>query len=375
MRVILGDLLTGRRILDVPFMEASWSVELNGPGSVSASVDLHDPEVRALELHHSATIGKSFLAVVVDDKILEAGPVWSRKYSRASGTLSLEAAGLWSYFDMRTLLPYIGDLPVIDPATGESAAYANSTWSGMHLGTIGKRIVQQSMTWQGGNLPIVFEADKPGTAERTYKGAELPKIGQMLQNLTEVEDGPDIAFRPEWTPDRLGVQWRYVSGDPRLTSQRAHIINASVPGSPLADLDVTETGGQMGSLGWCSAGRSADVSIIERAWNHDMVAAGFPLMERIDSSRSTVSEVQTAKQYAAELARTGARPRASWPVTIHTGGDGEPTYTEYTEGDFIDFKMLGDPLIPDGVHTRRIVNMSGEAGSPDLKIGLGESFG
>jgi len=93
-------------------------------------------------------------------------------------------------------------------------------------------------------------------------------------------------------------------------------------------------------------------------------------MERIDSSRSTVSEVQTAKQYAAELARTGARPRASWPVTIHTGGDGEPTYTEYTEGDFIDFKMLSDPLIPDGVHTRRIVNMSGEAGSPDLKIGL-----
>jgi len=167
--------------------------------------------------------------------------------------------------------------PVIDPATGESAAYANSTWSGMHLGTIGKRIVQQSMTWPGGNLPIVFEADKPGTAERTYKGAELPKIGQMLQNLTEVEDGPDIAFRPEWTSDRLGVQWRYVSGDPRLTSPRAHIINASVPGSPLADLDVTETGGQMGSLGWCSAGRSADVSIIERAWNQDMVAAGFPL--------------------------------------------------------------------------------------------------
>lgn len=375
MRVILGDLLTGRRILDLPFMEASWSVELNGPGSVNATVDLNDPEVRALELHHSATIGKSFLGIVAEDKILEAGPLWARKYSRAEGTLSLEASGLWSYFDTRTVLPNIGDQPIVDPATGESAAYANSTWTGMHLGTIGKRLIQQSMTWPNGNLPIVFEADKPGTAERTYKGAELPKIGQMLQNLTEVEDGPDIAFLPEWTPDRLGVRWRYVSGDPRLTSQLAHLVDASVPASPLVDLDVSEAGGQMGALGWCSAGRSADVSIIERAWNQQMLDAGFPLMERIDSSRSTVSEVETARQYAAELARTGAKPRASWPVSIHTGGYDEPAYTEYSCGDFIDFKMLGDPLIPDGLHRRRIVNLAGEAGSPVLKVGLGESFG
>lgn len=375
MRIFIGDLLTGRHINDVPFLSAEWAAELNAAGSVSAKIDLRDPQVRTLGMYNAAYPGKTFLAVADGDHVLEAGPIWMRSYDRESGVLSVGASGLWSYFDARTLVPNIGDMPVIDPVTGESAAWANSSWKNLHLGTIGKRIIEQSMTWPGGNLPIVFEDDKPGSHERNYLGADLARIGQMLQNLTEVEDGPDIGFFPEWMPDRMGVRWRYVSGDPRLVGSRPHRVDVTVPKTALDRLSVADSGVEMGALGWCSAGRASDTAIIERVSNAGMLAAGFPLLERVDSSRSTVTLAETARAYASELARTGGKPVSSWSVSVHTGGVGEPQYTDFRVGDLVEFKITDDLFIPDGVYTRRIVNVSGSAGDPVLKLGLGETYG
>ena len=375
MRVVMGDLLTGRRILDVPFVSADWSVELNAPGAVKCTVDLRDPDVQSLDMRNAATPGKSFLAAVVDGVVVEAGPIWARSYDRATGELTLNARGLWSYFDHRTLLPDLGVQPVVDPVTGESAAYANSAWSGLSLGTIGKRIVEQSMTWPGGDLPIVFEADKAGANERNYVGAELPVIGQMLQNLTEVDDGPDIEFRPRWSTDRLGVEWLYRSGDPRIASSSVMLLDTTVPSSPVKDLTVDDSAARMGSLGWCSGGRSADVSLVERSLDPLLLDAGFPLMERVDSSRSSVKEQATLLAYAVELARTGRKSLAQWSVAVHTGGDGEPLVTDFSVGDFVDIKLGGDLFIPDDVYRRRIVNISGQADDPIIKLGLGETYG
>ena len=375
MRIILGDLLTGRRILDVPFVSADWSAELNGAGSVKCKVDLRDPAVRALGLRNSATPGKAFLGAVVGDRFMEAGPVWSRKYDRSDGMLELSALGLWSYFDRRTVLPNIGDLPVIDPVTGESAGYANSVWYGLHLGTIGKRLVEQAVTWPDGNVPVVFEADKPGTHERSYVGAELSRVGDMLSNLTEVEDGPDIAFLPEWSADRLGVRWRYVSGDPRLASLGDHLIDASVPVSPVDDLTVDESGSYLGARAWASGGRSAGASIIARYDDPTLTTAGFPLMERVDSSRSTVQLQATMQAHAVELARNSHKPLSKWSLQVHVGGAGEPVAEQFNVGDYVKFTVRDDLFIPDGKYRRRIVNMSGDQDGSFVKLGLGEDYG
>lgn len=44
----IGDLRTGRRLMPLPITGGSWSVGLNGPGSVSVSLTLLDPDVAAL---------------------------------------------------------------------------------------------------------------------------------------------------------------------------------------------------------------------------------------------------------------------------------------------------------------------------------------
>ena len=375
MRIIMGDLLTGRRILDVPFTAASWSVELNGPGTVSATVDLKDPTVRQLDMWNAAQVGKTFLAAVENDVILEAGPIWARKWERRDGKLTLEARGLWSYFDHRTLLPNIGDRPVTNPETGEAEEYANTTLKNLHLGTIGKRIVQQSMTWPGGNLPIVFEDDKPGEHERNYRGVDLSIIGSMLENLTQVIDGPDIAFVPQWAPDRLGIQWLYVSGDPRLSSVTEHVIDMSVPASPVDGLSIDESGAKLASLAWASGGRSGDEPLVERHFDTTLINAGYPLLELVDSSRATVTEPATMRGHAAAAAMNGRLPLSVWAPTLHTGRRGEPRIGDYRVGDYLVFKSKGELFTPDGRHRRRIATMSGSAGNDFIDIGLGASYG
>lgn len=115
--------------------------------------------------------------------------------------------------------------------------------------------------------------------------------------------------------------------------------------------------------------------MVERSFDTLLVDAGFPLLEIVDSSRSSVKDQETLLAYAVELARTGRKSLAQWSVTVHTGGDGEPLMTDFSVGDFVDIKIGGDLFVPDGVYRRRIVNIAGKAGDPIIKLGLGETYG
>jgi hypothetical protein len=114
---------------------------------------------------------------------------------------------------------------------------------------------------------------------------------------------------------------------------------------------------------------------VERALDPTLLNAGFPLRERVDSSRSTVVLRQTVIDFATELARTGAKPRSVWKFDIHTGGRGEPIIGQFGVGDYVEITIKDDPFIPDGKHLRRIVTLGGSAGSAFVKVGLGENYG
>src|SRR5690606_18282859 len=113
-----------------------------------------------------------FVAVLLDDVPIAAGPIWRRQYDKAQGTLDLAASGMWSYFDHRHIIPALAaSQGVVDPVTGESIN--DTILTNLSYGTIAKRLVQQCRTWTGGNVPIVFQDDEAGTYERTYLGATL----------------------------------------------------------------------------------------------------------------------------------------------------------------------------------------------------------
>src|SRR5690606_16860233 len=156
---------------------------------------------------------RCFLAVVEGDRVLEAGPIWSHSSNADTRRLTIRAAGLGSLWDHRVVMKVL--------ATGENPAETSLSWSGLSLATIAKRLVQTAMAHAGGALPLDLPADVAGTDERTYPGYELASLGQRLEELMGVIDGPDIAFRPYLAEDRLGIRWRMVTGDPLLTQPGA----------------------------------------------------------------------------------------------------------------------------------------------------------
>lgn len=207
---------------------------LNTAESIDATLNLPlvDPATGAVvDLPEILIPGRDYIGVMVDGQVVGAGPIWSDPFTFPH-TDRIIGAGLWSYFDHRYVLPVL--------TAGQLPRHVTSRWTGLSLRTIVKRLVQQANGHPLAGLPIDFEADIAGTHEREYPGSDGMSVGQALRNLTEVEGGPEIAFRPYLTADKRHVRWSLVTGDPELTQQgEAHYWDTSVltPHASILSLD------------------------------------------------------------------------------------------------------------------------------------------
>lgn len=208
----------------IPASSHSTILPLNAAGDMDIDVTLPmtDPVTGAtVDLPNELIPGRDFIGIVENGVIVEAGPIWGDPLTWPHKS-RIVASGLWSYFDHRYVLPVL--------AAGQLPRDVTSKWTGLSLRTIVKRLVQQACAHPNSGLPIDYEPDYTGTHEREYPGANLKPVGEALTDLTNVEGGPEIRFRPKFTEDRRHVRWELVTGDPELTqSGTAHYWDVSVP--------------------------------------------------------------------------------------------------------------------------------------------------
>jgi hypothetical protein len=400
-RYILGDLRTGKRILDLPVLTGPWDDNLDTAEAVKVTVDLNDPEVRKLDLRNSSAPTKTFLCVVEGGQ-MKGGPIWTRSYDVNTRVLTLSGKGMGSYFDHRLILPLLArDLPVsqwtipdpTDTAT-PPRTIANpaltSSYSGIWLGTIAKRLVQQAQAWTGGNVPIVFQADEASSDAshvRNYLGTAFKPVGEALDDLTNVIGGPEINFEPRFTSDGLGVEWVMQVGttaQPLLTSVPQPVVwDVTVPQSQVSDLVMAEDASKMASNAWLTGGNQSDNVLVARAIDATLVNLGYPLMESFDSSHQSVSEQATLDGYAAAAVLAGRRSTEVWSFTVEayptdeTGAAAGPQADAYTTGDFANLIIApydedsgrGIPYLPDGgTFQMRIIGRSGDETGQQIKL-------
>lgn len=351
---IVGDLLTGRRIQTLPVVSGSWSDVLNDSGSISCTVSLRDPDVARLGLSESARPGKAFLAVVDGSTVLQAGPIWSHDWTSPTA-LTLTGAGMWSYFDHRFVLPVLADgvLPT-DPSADTSITSS--------LQGVARGLVAQAQAWTDGDVPVVLPTAISGTNVREYRGADLTSVGQRLRELTQVDGGPDIRFQPRLTTDLLGVEWVMLIGtptEPLLFSAVEPVFTLGVPGSPVDDFRVRVDGNKTAGRVYASGGRASDEALVAVGTNSSLSAAGFPLLEIADSSRATITDVDTLQGFATELALRGDRTVETWSFSHRT--DQRPFLEGYAVGDFAKVRVIDDLYVPAGEHRLRILSRSGDA--------------
>lgn len=201
--------ITLRQLLTV---SSNTELVLNDMESIDAVLKLplrDDATGVTIDLTQQLVPGRDFVGIMVGDRLLAAGPVWADPYTAKTKYVRIVAAGLWSYFDHRYVLPVL--------APGQLPRDVTSRWEGLSLRTIAKRLVQQACAHPGAGLPIDYEDDILGDHEREYLGADGITVGDALRRLTDVEGGPDIAFRPYMTSDRRFVRWALATGSPELT--------------------------------------------------------------------------------------------------------------------------------------------------------------
>lgn len=394
-RVILGDLRTGRRILDLPVKALSWDDRLDTAETIRVTVNMRDPDAQALDLRHSAAEAKSFLGVVENGVIVAAGPIWTHDYDRDAGTLELGAKGLASIFDHRLILPLlamttsVSQWTIPDPADKTKTIpnpALSSVYTGLWLGTIAKRLVQQAMTYVGGNLPLVLPPDEASTNtdhDRTYIAADLKPIGEALQQLSGVEGGPEINFAPRFTTDQRGVEWVMQVGtgaQPLLFSRSVPTWNLTTAESPVTGFRISTDASTMGSLAWLLGGRQSDTVLVSRAYDSRLVDLGFPLLEITDTSHSTVDKQPTLDKWASQALIDGRGPVEIWEFKVKAfpidddGNQAGPQVGSYNVGDFCEVIVkpwdadtaTGDPYYSEGgpaprfAVRRRIVALSGD---------------
>ncbi|MDJ0323161.1 hypothetical protein QMG61_05210 [Cryobacterium sp. PH31-AA6] len=410
IRYFLADLRTGRNILDLPVLTGRWSDVLNDAESIDVTLDMQDPDTIALGLRNTASPGKTILAAAVGDRIMAAGPIWVQSYDRDSKTVRLSAKGMWSYFDHRQILPVValttstGAFVVPDPSDTTKTMpnpALNTDLTNLSYGTIAKRWLQQAQAWTGGSVPVVFQDDEAGTFERHTIGTDFKSLGDALSQLTQVENGADFKFQPRFTADKLGIEFLFRSGSlaqPQLASTTTHKWDVTVPESVVSNLTINNDASEMASLAWLTGGRAADTVLVARSYDPTLVDFGYPLLERVDGSHSTVELQGTLDSYATEatLAGRGAeevwsfnveaagfeagvgdwcelhfavyRPTEGEGVALYPGADVYPSDTLFPSAGVI-VGSPGDPFMPEGGdYRRRIISLGGDEKGETVKI-------
>ena len=363
-RVFVGDVRTGVIDAYLPVVRESlkWGQRLNAAGPIGVRVKAKSKEARHLDLRTITTTTKQFLGVSYGETILECGPILGRSYDIETESLELSAVGIWSIFDRRKNVPGSALLPGAVPAKSKIDIYRG------HLGSIARELVRISIQDNpyGGDLPIILPANIPGTAhERHYKGYHLGWLGEDLRELTKVEDGPDIRFRPRFASGVDNrVEWVMEHGKVDILQQAGPDWrwDASVSRSGVGKLGVDQDGSEVAAMTWAPGAGQEQAMKLRTAQYLALVQAGYPWTEAERTSNNEESLTVLQRVANRGMADT-SRPWDSW--TMEVRADADPKVGQYLPGDWAVVRTPDDhPVLAGGEMVRvRILAVDGGAGA------------
>lgn len=363
-RMFVASTITGEIVTDMPFVGTPrWSYSINQSGGLTPSVPLG--VLSRKDLDDLTEPWRWSWGLAWGGHILQAGPVVTDRYNDQVGppTADVGCTGLWGIFSKRILIN-----PWWSKGKNVADPLADITYTNLTLRTIARRMIQGDLGRAGHTLPIVLPAADPaGTHERTYPGYDLATVGERLQQLTQVIDGPEIEFRPEFTDQRQrAIRWVMRVGNPRLG--QLGYPHAWDYGQALSHVDYDRDGSQM-SLGHFERGNGMERALLS-AYQDDKTLTGiasypYPDLETVGNTSSSVTEQATLQAKADGYVATYARPIINWQATIRMDGANaqgrqtrSPSLDEMDVGDNAAFQLNGHRRITDGTYQRRILGVS-----------------
>lgn len=206
----------------------------------------------------------------------------------------------------------------------------------------------------GFGFPLVLPADEAGGESRLWPFYEFATAEDMLSEVQNADGGPDVYFRPRWSPTTGNLEWVVDIGAPGLSGPTVEWV-LDAPNSPAMDV-MQHTDGTKTLTGIIALGKGSE---------QDMVigfAGGlgsFPVWLDATKSHKSVDDAPRLDALALGELRSVEQPTAqltigSAPATV--------ALPDVRVGSTIRLLSSGDPFITDGTHVLNVIGMSGGPG-------------
>lgn len=369
------------------------------PHSVSWNITINEIETMDFTLEKSAMpklasnlwIEPWWAGVVFmyDGVPIIAGPIVSRPIE-TSKSIRFMAHGPRALFAKRQALRDMDSWSNLKNANiekwtsyGDSKNPANNLYRAKTYPSLIRMAIEQSMTKHGGDLPIVFKvpiltqtpADPtvdPDTGDPIpYEdqphslhvgGMELAEatVEAQIDKLINVEDGPDIFFKPTLT-SRYSLQWEFWSGrtdsDNELPNYSDTIWDTTAQSGFISDLSVNYVGTSMTNRAFVrGSGGSGGGQTIRMSDNPAKRNADYPLLE----SYETISEDGSNAVQARANETRREHDKASHQINATVRANGPQKLGTFWPGEYARLITSGWYALRNGETRAKILSMSGD---------------
>lgn len=361
--------VTGRIVLnELPYMgQPSFNRQINQQGSISMRLlvgDISTPP--STTLRSIFTPWRFSIGFAWNDYILQAGPIITSQFDDINRIITVTGGGIWRLLSRRVI---VNPSPALNPTNGVTLLDMGSSYDEVigpfSLHTIAKKLVQRSCTRTTGfSLPIDYPSDITGSNNRTYPIYDLATVGQRLQELTQVDSGPDIDFEPYFDPANPGyVRYQMRIGNPVLQQLGLDLVWDYQTG--LRSVSVDSNGSSMVTGAFVKGNGTERSSLVAYQRDNTLVSIGWPATEMVDS-RTSVTDASILQGYANSDVALFKNPVELWNAVVRA--DTTPILGTYSPGTYAVFNMQRHPWIPDGQYRQRILGF--EQGSVTNEISL-----
>lgn len=373
----LFDTRTGLLAEPIDIPNVSWSVSVSDC-SLSTTKDkgTGEGELNSLTLPWEAVPGEDSAAKCRAIASYKRGLVLSWDGVAVVAGLIGERKDGWldTSFDIISPMSLLESRYVIQENTFGAATggttISSLRWTNLSYRAIACRIVQAATSAKpGGALPLYLPyTNESGSRTREYYGYNVQNndAAKLLKELTNVNNGPDIQFRPEFTSDQY-MRWTLYAGsdsEPKFLGNTPTVALTAFPGGGTAENVYVAHDGATHRVYQTGAGQD-QATLGYLAQNLAMVNRldPYPLVETVKSD-SDLDNLNLVKSHANASLNNLDYPICQVTCEVNIADPLNPVKPGLVwAGEPVDLAIEGHPALPDGMYNMRLMEMAGDLGT------------
>lgn len=276
------------------------------------------------------------------DYICQAGPLVSDQLmSEQPAILQLGGTGLWGLLRMTmqilagTTTPASGDMNFTNSLQGIAAALLTNANA-------------------RNPMPIDIPAGPfSGTTNINYFGYDLASVGQRLQELTQLQNGPDILLKPYFS-DSTHIRHTALFGNPYLfTGANSPVFQ--YPGDCISILP-TRNGSNLSTITYEKGNGTEYATPFATAVDTTLTGAGWPVLEKASLNHSDVVDIAILQKWANTDQALNGRTQSVWMVTAAAQSSDAPLGS-FDPGVFAQYNVQNHCRLRDGIYSNRVIGL------------------